>query len=167
MILEKVERIRRGEEQKSVQSDPSAILVDSHVQDEDSTFELGNFLQEKGVLPHLMFQQEQTPEQKLKYYERILHKVAKLIIFFGSVQADWVSERLITVQKLMAKNNYPPHICGIYLAPPPKRPGDINFIINFLQEYEAKPPTLKLKLIDNSEGFDPENLREILEYKPA
>ena len=63
----------------------------------------------------------------------------------------------------MAKHNHSERVCGIYCAPPKKNIDDVNRILEYVQENNSRPPSLKIELIDNSEKFDPKKLTKMFQ----
>ena len=157
-ILDKKAKIELQRQQAGQTAAATGVLMDYHVQDEATTYELAGLLKKKGVKPDFVAGTEHEPEEKRKYYESLLSDIAVLVNFFGRVGVDWVVERINTVQRMVTTNNYGLHCCSIYLAPPQKSAEELNAILRFIQQHTLKLRQMTLELVD-----DPDKLLSLVQ----
>jgi len=155
-ILDKKAKIELQHQQAS-QTTATGVLMDYHVQDEATFYELAGLLKKNGVKPDFVAGTEHEPEEKRKYYESLLGDIAVLVILFGHVGVDWVVERIRTVQRMVAINNYGLHYCSIYLASQ-KSAAEMNAIMHFIQQQGLKLQQMSLEL-----AGDPEELISLVQ----
>lgn len=98
LILEKITYIQQEKQDKV---DYASILLDTHQKDQLFAFELGQYLNRKGI--KIEFNQEsRNPLVSLHNFEEYLQHVRNLVIIFGQVTSDWVLERLKKTIKLVS-----------------------------------------------------------------
>lgn len=128
-----------------------AVLLDTHVKDQELIFDVSRSLVEQRVIPYVN-PLEDDPRQNLELLRDRLRRVGGLIICQGQVNDDWVSARLEEAIKIaMAEPGLLQVFC-VYLGPPGNQ--DVG-------RY-ARYRFLNFHLLDNRRGFDPQTLGPLL-----
>ena len=123
----------------------AAVLLDTHLKDQLHALELSRLLLEANVQPYIN-PQEDDPRTNLDVLEARLREVKTLMILYGGVQESWVRERLGAALQLSVTKGLPIESFCVYLAPPHKAAGNLDFSFGPVQ----------VPLIDNSANPTPE-----------
>lgn len=122
-ILDKIEQLQRGPE---ATQDAQAVLLDTHFKDQLYALELSRYCLESNIQPYIN-PQEDDPNKHIDAFEARLKQVSMLMILFGSVNANWVRQRLgAALQLSMTQSLAIQSFCVIGL-PPAKQPDELNF----------------------------------------
>jgi len=139
-LLDKIKQLQAASE---VSGDVQAALLDTHSKDESYAMELGFYLSENNIQPYIN-PQEDDPNKHIDAFEARLKQVSILIILFGSVNADWVLQRLGEALKLSITQKLPLKTFCVFGLPPTKQPTELNFSFG----------PIPVHVIDNSKGGD-------------
>jgi hypothetical protein len=137
------ERRRRAEAERQAAAPPTAF-VDVHMGDYPHSFDLLQHLQSRGIMPMVLpaLGDPTAPDAaaNLELFERYVRTAPLVILFYGNVGYEWITNRLEIVSKIKFRQRLKTRI-GVYVAPPAKSDDDLNFTEMF--------PTAR-----NMEGFD-------------
>ncbi len=150
-IIEKLKQRQASAEADAV---TQAVLVDTHLKDQLFAFELSRFLLENKIQPYIN-PQEDDPTKNTDLLEARLNEVSMLMILYGSVNENWVRQRLGAALQLKMVNNLPIQSFCIVSVPPEKKVKAIDF--NFGMDW--------IWLVDNSGSttLDPAALAPVLQ----
>lgn len=100
------------------------VLLDTHLKDQMSAFELGAFLVGRGLQPFI-HQETDNPVDGIKAFESQLTRVKTLVVFFGRVSQAWMEQRVKYAIQFVARqlaNDIEPTLqaCYVYVLPPQK-----------------------------------------------
>jgi len=131
-----------AQNQQAQTDDELRFLIDTHVKDQMSAFELAAKLSGKKI--KVGFNQEtDDPVQSLENFENAVKEVQNLIIMFGEVDPNWLQGRIQTALKVIA-NQWHESVAlqniWICLLPASR---DTQTSNNF-------PPILNIQYLDNS-----------------
>lgn len=149
-VLRKRDKIldaRRVELSKA--SGVTTAFIDSHTRDLSSAGDLLNYLDDCHIRSVLIPSSKR--ESELSLFADHIRSAKLFIVLFGGVARDWVLYRLREAHKLIVENDWPTKI-GVYIAPPIKPAGTLNF-----------PYPVAM----NSEHFDPDTLAPLLQTAGA
>jgi hypothetical protein len=130
---------------------PSAALLDMHKKDENFAWDMYKYLKERNIQPYIN-PEDDDPKANMDSFTERLKKVGALIIFYGNVHREWVLARVAEAAKIVITEKCPVRTFCIYLAPPADTEGVADF----------DRPFIKLNLLDNRRGFNPDSLSELL-----
>ena len=123
-IQERLEQLRQRDD---VVAEPSLCLLDTHMQDEGTAFDVARKLKDEGIRP-LITQEADDPQEVMDLFERRLRKAKNLIIFFGAVSRGWVQRRIEMAVKIAVEEKWLFDLkLGVFLAPPAKTRDDVFF----------------------------------------
>ena len=149
-ILAKVEELKARRASRA-DTLPDATLLDTHIKDHSHALKVGQYLQERNILPYIN-PQEDDPAKHLNLLSERLKQVNILIIFYGAVTAEWVRARLAHALQIAVAEACPLRACGVYVAPPHKTDG----------EPELTVPFLPVEWMDHTGGFDAGAIERLL-----
>jgi len=129
-----------------------AVLLDTHLKDQQVAFDVGRALLERHVQPYLNPATDDPRQNTVVLAER-LKQVQGLIILYGQASEEWVRNRLIEVFKLVVSSRSTLRACGILLAPPDC--GQDRTIFDF--------PLFKPVIMDSRKGLTPQSIEPILQ----
>ncbi len=92
-------------------------LLATHIKDQAHALDLYDLLLEKGLDPRIN-RENDDPGEKIGAFEKLARQVSVLIVIFGMVASEWVSERIITaLQVAGTQDPQRLQLCGIYVPP--------------------------------------------------
>ncbi len=112
----------------------SAVLLDTHMKDDDHAYEVRNALRALNVKTFLN-QSEDDPGENIKILETRLKQLRRMIIVFDSVQESWVFNRLGMASEIANREKAALKL-GIYYGPQRAKGNDGQFRIGSLTVYE-------------------------------
>jgi hypothetical protein len=124
-------------------------FIDVHINDVVNAAELVSYLSQKQVVSMMIPSADLPPSVGMSLFEENLKKAQLFIIIFGAVARTWVDSRLKEAFKLIVDYQLSTPI-GIYVAPPPKSPAEVNFPVFF-------------DVMVNTDNFDASALERLLQ----
>jgi hypothetical protein len=124
-------------------------FVDVHPNDYKLSRDLRNYLEDRGVTPMMMPKNPDggdTPD--IGMFETMVRSSPAVILYYGGVDYDWITNRADIVNKIKAKQRLRTKV-GVYLAPPRKSDDDLNYFEQF-------------PVAHNMDGFDPASIDVLL-----
>jgi hypothetical protein len=123
IVLEKLLSIE-GRVDSQPFEDAETVLIDTHVKDQRSAFELGKYLVDRGVQPFI-HQETDNPADSFKAFEDQLSRVKTLVVMFGLVSRAWMEQRVKCALQFAAKQlandtEQTLQSCYVYILPPRK-----------------------------------------------
>jgi hypothetical protein len=115
-IIEKIERLQTAAKANGA---PHAVLLDTHVKDQRYALDLSKFLLENNIQPYIN-PQEDDPGKNMDALEARLKEVSMLMILFGSVNENWVRQRLSAALQLSFTKKFPIKYFCVFAIPPRK-----------------------------------------------
>jgi hypothetical protein len=95
----------------------SVALLDIHPGDSKFAMELSPVFLEERV--ELRIRPEgDGPRDNVSQFEGSFRQARVLVIIFGRVAAEWVCQRIVSVQQFFVKQQCPLRFCGVYIPPP-------------------------------------------------
>lgn len=128
------------------------VFFNTHGQDKPLAQDVFDYLLSKNLEP-LMNEDDRGEPSHKEFHEKAGQSRA-IVVFFGTVNVEWVTGRLLHVQKMICSKRYPAEMkLGVYAAPPPKTSKKVPIRLpgGFVPEW-----------MDNTLGFDPRTLDVIL-----
>ncbi len=80
-------------------------------------------------------------------------RVESLIIVFGNVAREWVQNRLETAVQTAVSEGRLSLKLGVFVAPPPKRPEEMDFSVGWF---------INVHSLDNTHSFNPNTILAFL-----
>jgi len=117
---------------KKVSQEKISILLDTHFCDQQYAYGLVQTLLQNNIQPYVN-PEEGDPRKNLNLLADRISQANKLVFLYGSVERDWVIERVSAALQLIVTNNYAIDDFYIYLAPPIKMDDDIKLNQRFLK----------------------------------
>lgn len=112
--LELLKRAVRADD--AAYPDQPVALLSVHSDDSPVVMEISPVFIEKRVELRIAPEGD-GPRKNVARFEESLKQASVLIIVFGRVAADWVGERLVSVQQFLVKEECPLRLCGVYTPP--------------------------------------------------
>ncbi len=150
-ILKKLEQLQTVTKTNGTSQ---SVLLDTHLKDQIFAFELGSILLKNGIQAYIN-PQEDDPNKNMDILEARLKEVSTLMILFGSVNEDWVRQRLGAALQLSVIKNLQIKSFCVFTVPPEKKKEELNF--NF------GPVNVHTFNNSKNETLDPEALTTMLE----
>lgn len=141
-----IEKLNQLQTSSKTNGNAHAVLLDTHLKDQIYTLELSRFLLENNIQPFIN-PQEDDPNKNMDLLEARLREVTMLMIIYGSVNENWVRQRLGVALQLSVIKNLPVKSYCVYAVPPAKKDEDLNFNFGAVQ----------VKIIDNSKSTKIDN----------
>jgi hypothetical protein len=118
VVLAQLELLKRAAKPSGVSNaaSNSVALLDIHRDDSSFVQDLSPVFIEEQVELRITPEGD-GPRTNLSRFEDSLKQASVLIIIFGRVAADWVSERIVSVQQFFVKEECPLKLCGVYIPP--------------------------------------------------
>ncbi len=154
LVPQIVERAREIEKEGAAEGPSGSVLLDTHLRDQLHALELSKVFLEHGIQPFVNPQAD-DPTQNMDVLEARLREVSMLMILYGSVNRDWVLNRLGAALQLKVVKNLPVQSFWVYSVPPEKEGAALEFDLGPVQVH----------LIDNSGSptLDPALLAPVFE----
>lgn len=115
------ERLQQLRQPAGGVAEPSLCLLDTHMQDEGTAFDIARKLKDEGIRP-LITQEADDPQAVMELFERRLRQAKNLIVFFGAVSRGWVQRRIEMAMKIAVTEGWLFELkLGVFLAPPKTR----------------------------------------------
>ena len=153
-ILEKLEQLRTAAPSGKAKH---AVLLDTHLKDQLHALELSKYFLTHDVQPYIN-PQEDDPNKNMDVLEARLKEVNILMILYGSVNSDWVRQRLGAALQLSVIKALAIKAFCVVNVPPVKSPEALNFNLG----------PIPVQLIDLSAGsLDSPKLVSVLQSAQA
>lgn len=147
LVLSRVEELKQTREQVQ---DSATVLLDTHLKDDDYTFEVRNALRNLDIRSYIN-QTEADPRSNIEILEKRLRQVNQMILVFGNVNEDWVWGRLFEALRFdMAERRLKFYL---YYAPPRRKENQGQFKLGARTIYE----------LDNTDLNNPQGLKQIFQ----
>lgn len=147
LVLSRVEELKQTREQVQ---DSATVLLDTHLKDDDYTFEVRNALRNLDIRSYIN-QTEADPRSNIEILEKRLRQVNQMILVFGNVNEDWVWGRLFEALRFdMAERRLKFYL---YYAPPRLKENQGQFKLGARTIYE----------LDNTDLNNPQGLKQIFQ----
>lgn len=131
LIVERLAQLRSAVAVENAPAPRSCLLV-THAKDTAHMLPVAGALLERGVQPYID-QEANEPRALVQLFGERLREAASLIVFYGSVSASWVRERLDTAIQRAVTDGRTDLKLGVFAAPPDKAPETLQFSRGFVQ----------------------------------
>lgn len=146
-IIERVECLK----EEWLKRNSRGIFFNIHGNDKRYAKELFQYLEGKENIEPLTNESDDLDEPTLREFEEKASRSRAVVVFYGSVSATWVRGRLREAIRVIYSKDCPVELLGVYVAPPPKDEVPIRLPVRFRPVW-----------MDNTKGFDPTTLDEII-----